>query len=64
MPQTDYTRDHRFREELAELLDEHGYTLAGFQLADKEKADDQERTVTVKATRSLRVEQGRLDLHK
>jgi hypothetical protein len=60
MPQTDYTRDHRFREELAE----HGYTLAGFQLADKEKADDQERTVTVKATRSLRVEQGRLDLHK
>lgn len=62
MPDVRYDRDYAFRGELTELLDEHGYSLESFQLADKEKLTGQERIVTIKAGRSLIADQARLPL--
>jgi hypothetical protein len=55
-----YTPESDCRQALEAVLDEYGYALAAFALADK--PEDDERTVTLKATRNLGVKQERLPL--
>lgn len=57
-----YDRDNDVRRDVTELLREHGYTVEAWSLADK-PADD-ERVLTIKAMRDLRVEQTSLRLEQ
>jgi hypothetical protein len=58
MAETNYAKDHRFRIDLESLMEEHGYHLEAFALADK--PSDDVRIVTIKAERSLTYEQRRI----
>jgi hypothetical protein len=60
MPDHDYSSDKTLREGLTELLQEHGYAVEAFSLADKPTDGDEERTLTLKATRSLTFKQEHL----
>lgn len=62
MPDHDYSKDKQLRDGLAELLEEHGYAIEGFGLADKPVEGDEQRTLTLKASRSLKFEQQRMEL--
>jgi hypothetical protein len=60
MADRDYKKDQTLRDALGELLQDHGYTVEAFGLADKPIEGDEERTLTLKATRSLTFEQQRM----
>jgi len=62
MPDRDYSGDQTLREGLTELLQEHGYAVEAFALADKPTDGDEERTLNLKASRSLNFRQQRMDL--
>lgn len=55
-----YDRDNDVRRDIEAALREYGYIVEGWSLVDK-PADD-ERTLTIKALRNLRVEQQSLGL--
>lgn len=55
-----YDRDNDVRSDIESALREHGYMVEGWSLVDK--VVDDERVLTIKATRNLKVEQQRLGL--
>lgn len=55
-----YDRDNDVRRDIESALKEYGYTVEGWSLVDKPL--DEERTLTIKAVRNLRVEQQSLGL--